>query len=228
MLRHFLLPWAERLQLPPLVMPTSEQDGGSSAEPAIDQSVGADSTEPTVPTARNELLDRIVANRLELTAQDFPSFFYAEGSFDPNDLDKSLLRGEFMLRVFRHLWTAPKSALFGLSDGRLPPICNARLHGTLTADPEMIGYTGVQARTMLSTAEWKSRDGAYDYEALFTSIVNLFEDPEDPWAKDTLAWYQRMVFDGVTNHLQPTSEPTASASSTVLAQRAARRAAASV
>ncbi|KAJ7115218.1 hypothetical protein C8R44DRAFT_928204 [Mycena epipterygia] len=222
MLRHSLLPWAERLQLPPLVMPTSEQDGGSSAEPAIDQSVGADSTEPTVPTARNELLDRIVANRLELTAEDFPSFFYAEGSFDPNDLDKGLLRG------ISSPLDGAKSALFGLSDGRLPPICNARLHGTLTADPEMIGYTGVQARTMLSTAEWKSRDGAYDYEALFTSIVNLFEDPEDPWAKDTLAWYQRMVFDGVTNHSQPMSEPTASASSTVLAQRAARRAAASV
>lgn len=44
---------------------------------------------------------------------------------------------------------------------------------------------------MLSTAEWKPRDGSYDYEALFTSIVNLFEDMEDPWAKETLAWYQR-------------------------------------
>lgn len=36
--------------------------------------------------------------------------------------------------------------------------------------------------------------------------------------------FGRMVFDGVTNDLESTSEPTSSASSTVLAQRAARRA----
>ncbi|KAJ7113508.1 hypothetical protein C8R44DRAFT_881815 [Mycena epipterygia] len=220
MLRYFLLPWKDRLQLPPLIMPTA--DGRGSAEPVVPEPVGRDSTEPTAPVARNALLELIVANRLKLTADDFPSFFYAEGSFDPDDLDKGLLRGEFMLRVFRHIWTAPKSALFGLSDGRLPSICNARLHGATVAVPEMIGYTGVQARTMLCTAEWKSRDGPFDYEALFTSIVNLFEDAEDPWAKETLAWYQKMVFDGVTNDAQPPSEPTSTASSTVLQQRAAR------
>ncbi|KAJ7123665.1 hypothetical protein C8R44DRAFT_917920 [Mycena epipterygia] len=188
MLRYFLLPWKDRLQLPPLIMPTA--DGRGSVEPVVPEPVGGDSTEPTVPVARNELLERMVANHIELTANDFPSFFYAEGSFDPDDLDKGLLRGEFMLRVFRHIWTAPKSALFGLSDGRLPTICNARLHGAVVVVPEMVGYTGVQARTMLCTAEWKPRDGSFDYEALFTSIVQLFEDPEDPWAKDTLAWYQ--------------------------------------
>ncbi|KAJ7112617.1 hypothetical protein C8R44DRAFT_882381 [Mycena epipterygia] len=246
MLRYFLLPWKDRLQLPPLTLEakvhapgfqsikvlgtgqrealsapgrrqslplschkrrlskrygsrattghmrsthlaSSTADDRGSVEPVVPEPVGGDSTEPTVPVARNELLERIVANHIELTANDLPSFFYAEGSFDPDDLDKGLLRGEFMLRVFRHIWTAPKSALFGLSDGRLPAICNARLHGAVVVVPEMVGYTGVQARTMLCTAEWKPRDGSFDYEALFTSIVQLFEDPEDPWAKDTLA-----------------------------------------
>ncbi|KAJ7101770.1 hypothetical protein C8R44DRAFT_887951 [Mycena epipterygia] len=160
----------------------------------------ADSTEPTAPIARNELLDRIVANSLELTAEDFPSDFYPEGSFDPDDLDQGFYA------VFRHLWTAPKSALCGL-----PAVCSGRVHGAVVVVPEMLGDTGAQARTMLSTAEWKprARDGSFDCETLFTSIV---KPPK----------ILGMVFDGGTDDSQLALEPNSSSSSTVLLQRVSR------
>jgi hypothetical protein len=47
---------------------------------------------------------------------------------------------------------------------------------------------------MLSTSDWTSKDGSYDYEKMFDSIVDLFEtDPTDPWVVETLEWLQRCV-----------------------------------
>ncbi|KAJ7824742.1 hypothetical protein B0H14DRAFT_3727616 [Mycena olivaceomarginata] len=72
----------------------------------------------------------------------------------------------------------------------LHPSCNARLHNHLHVSPEMIGYACVQG-TMLGTKEWVPRDGSYDYTKVFDRIVALFAIPDDPWAKETLEWYQR-------------------------------------
>jgi hypothetical protein len=46
---------------------------------------------------------------------------------------------------------------------------------------------------MLGTKEWFPRDGSYDYSKVFDRIVALFAVPDDPWAKETLEWYQRCV-----------------------------------
>jgi hypothetical protein len=46
---------------------------------------------------------------------------------------------------------------------------------------------------MLSTAAWTEKDAKYSYERLFSKIIRLFEDPTDPWAIETLEWYQKCV-----------------------------------
>lgn len=46
---------------------------------------------------------------------------------------------------------------------------------------------------MLGTKDWTERDGEYDYIELFNKVVNLFADPEDDWAKETLDWFQKYV-----------------------------------
>lgn len=38
--------------------------------------------------------------RLKLRAGDFPSFLYPEDEFDPDNLDKGLLKSPFLLAVF--------------------------------------------------------------------------------------------------------------------------------
>ncbi|KAJ6560868.1 hypothetical protein DFH09DRAFT_1364702 [Mycena vulgaris] len=176
------------------------------------------------PSDNDDFLPRVAAGRIELTAKEFPSFLYEDGSYDVADLDNGLLRGHLTLRTLRHIWTAPASALYGL-DGAIPTICNARLHGVLKVDAEMIAYAVMQARTMLSTADWKFRDGSFDYEVFFDSIVQLFANPDDQWTKDTLAC---MVFgdQNSASDAQPSAEAASSASTNVLTQRAARRAAA--
>ncbi|KAJ7651839.1 hypothetical protein B0H17DRAFT_1215142 [Mycena rosella] len=199
MLRYFFLPWSDRVKLPP--------------------SCSRSLPRPKAP-ASNQFADLLVAGRVELKATEYPAFFWAEDTYDEDDLDKGLLRGPLILRVLRHVWTAPSSALFGLDNG-IPRSCNACLHNVFTVDKEMIGYAGVQARIMLSTTEWKPRDGSYNYEDLFKSILNLFEDPEDPWARETLAWYQQMVFGDAVDDAETDVAPVANASVNVLAQCAA-------
>jgi hypothetical protein len=36
---------------------------------------------------------------IKIVADDWPSFLYEEGVYDPNEIDKGLLRGHFLLRV---------------------------------------------------------------------------------------------------------------------------------
>ncbi|KAJ7756674.1 hypothetical protein B0H16DRAFT_1538682 [Mycena metata] len=117
----------------------------------------------------------------------FPSF---TDSFpaNPNPLLTSLPP----LPSARHIWTTPTTAFD--DSGKVPKNCKARAHAQLSWEGEMIGYICGQARTMISTSDWTSKDGAYNYERMFKSVIKLFEKKDDAWVTDTLAFYQRQVF----------------------------------
>ncbi|KAJ7155301.1 hypothetical protein C8R46DRAFT_1296769 [Mycena filopes] len=173
-----------------------------------------------------QTLKNIDAGTYEMSDKDYPSFFYKDGSYDPEDLEKGLLRGEVIPRFLRHIWVGPKSAVNGLKEG-IPSGCNARLHNSFKIVPEMIGYAGVQARTALSTKDWRPRDGSFKYDKFFQRIVDLFADVDDPWVVETLAWFQNEVFgDNDAPASEPNDEDNADDVDPVLAQHAARRAAA--
>ncbi|KAJ7892272.1 hypothetical protein B0H14DRAFT_3688425 [Mycena olivaceomarginata] len=123
-------------------------------------------------TSPNEFLDRILNGNVEISNDELPSFLWAHGSFDPDNYDKGLLRGELLFRVIRHIWTAPSSAILGPED-EIPAVCQARIHGKYKMTPEMIGCGAVQVRTMLSTKDWGGRDGAFNYETLHDQVVAL-------------------------------------------------------
>ncbi|KAJ7029924.1 hypothetical protein C8F04DRAFT_1398203 [Mycena alexandri] len=118
------------------------------------------------------------------------SYFYSEGSYDPRDPSKGLFRSPFLIRVARHIWTTPTTAFD--DSGKVPKNCKARAHAQLTWEGEMTGYICGQARTMISTSDWTSKDGAYNYEHMFKSVIKLFEKKDDAWVTDTLAFYQRV------------------------------------
>ncbi|KAJ7694304.1 hypothetical protein B0H14DRAFT_3530738 [Mycena olivaceomarginata] len=229
-----------RAKLPPLVFapapatnttlsPASSSplpDAGAAASPdAGAASPSAPDPGTVSPSATDaaaaEFLKRIVEGKVLLKTRTYPSCFYAEDSYDPMNLDNGMLRGEVIPHVLRHIWTGPKTAIVGVEKS-LHPSYNARLHNHLHVSPEMIGYACVQARTMLGTKEWFPRDGSYDYSKVFDRIVALFAVPDDPWAKETLEWYQREVF-GNADVAQCADSDESSDEEDVLAQRAARR-----
>ncbi|KAJ7216142.1 hypothetical protein C8J57DRAFT_1483097 [Mycena rebaudengoi] len=60
----------------------------------------------------------------------------------------------------------------------------------------MAGYRGCQlwARGMLSTSEWRPKDGELDNEDFFHSMVDLLRNQDDTCAVETFEWLARHVF----------------------------------
>ncbi|KAJ7801728.1 hypothetical protein B0H13DRAFT_2497427 [Mycena leptocephala] len=223
-LRYFILPWRDRSKLPPLVINPPRP---SPSTPAADDTPNATDADAASTSQQAAFLKRIVENKVKFKSKAFPSCFYEDGMYDSKNLDQGLLRGEVIPRVLRHVWTGPKSGIDGSSDG-LPKGCNALAHNIVRVSPEMIGYGACQARTMLATKDWAERDGEYDYNELFTKVVDLFADPNDPWAKETLDWYQNQVFgNAAANIPQAGSDEESDGEEDIMTQRAARRVATS-
>ncbi|KAJ7784771.1 hypothetical protein B0H16DRAFT_1493741 [Mycena metata] len=223
MLRYFIMGWSYRSQLRPLIIPAPLPRGmAQSIDPAL---ANDDDDSENQSTAEKKLLQRIAGGRLHLLATDMPSCFWEEGKYNSANKDEGLLRGDIITRVLRHMWTAPNSALNGLHDG-IPKICNARVHNQFVVTPEMIAIGCVHARTMISTREWTQRDDKYDYEKLFQTVLGFFAGlPHDPWAVETLEWYQGQVFgDAIDSDSGANSDddPRTNEASEILLQRAAR------
>ncbi|KAJ7252462.1 hypothetical protein C8J57DRAFT_1519801 [Mycena rebaudengoi] len=99
------------------------------------------------------LLERLLSGAVPIEADHFPSFLYANGACNPDDLAEGLLRGEPFVRILRHLWTGPSSVL-GPVAKEIPKGCNADTHEARKITPGICGVAACQGRTMLSTKDW--------------------------------------------------------------------------
>ncbi|EED83513.1 predicted protein [Postia placenta Mad-698-R] len=125
-----------------------------------------------------------------------PSFVYDEKSYDPHNILKGLFRGFFLVRVFRHIFTGPRTAL-KVTDG---PISgkpwNAQILGMLSVTKYSIAYAAVQARQLLnSQEEWSVEDAHFNAEHFFYTILAIFDDAaHSTWYEETIDWWNRRVF----------------------------------
>ncbi|KAJ7599654.1 hypothetical protein C8J56DRAFT_718541, partial [Mycena floridula] len=68
----------------------------------------------------------------------------------------------------------------------------AKLNGHKHVTPESLAYTAVQGHfSLTSMPEWGMQDGAFDDHLFYQVILNLFDDREDEWVIETLAWWDR-------------------------------------
>ncbi|KAJ7353644.1 hypothetical protein DFH08DRAFT_805162 [Mycena albidolilacea] len=140
--------------------------------------------------------DHVDIRHLEKSKNEDCKFFFnlqKRGTTLPHPQCRPACLGWDALMVLQYIWTRLKTTIVGVEKG-LHLTCNACLHNHLHVFPEMIGYPCVQACTMLGTKEWVPRDGSYNYIKVFNHIVALFAIPSNPWAKETLKWYQHEVF----------------------------------
>jgi hypothetical protein len=57
-------------------------------------------------------MDRVEDGTIRITDEDFPSFLYENDSvYDPENEDAGLFRGFLLVRVYRHIFTGPTSAM---------------------------------------------------------------------------------------------------------------------
>ncbi|KAJ6478910.1 hypothetical protein C8R45DRAFT_1101350 [Mycena sanguinolenta] len=214
MLRDAIVPWPLRIKINSRM---AVEDGQGAAEAPLT---------PEATNALNALLNgsKLTNGKAALTASNFPSCFYADGDYDPENPERGLFRSLFLLRVARHIWTGPASAMDGAT--KIKKICAASAHGSFHITPEKLGYVGVHARTLISTSQWTDKDGKFDYEKFFNRIVDLFADADDPWVVETLEWYQKGIF-GCGGHIrgsdgEESSDDEDSEVARIRARRAAR------
>ncbi|KAJ7624006.1 hypothetical protein B0H17DRAFT_1219027 [Mycena rosella] len=97
----------------------------------------------------------------------------------------------------------------------------------------MANSKSLVGRTMLCTSDWADKDGAYNDEKLFNSVVELFEsDTTDPWGTETLQWgvFGKATKSGGSSDSDDDGDDdndSDSVSGSILERRAARRSTAS-
>jgi len=57
-------------------------------------------------------MDRVKDGSIQITDEDLPSFLYeSETAYDEENEDMGLFRGFLLVRVYRHIFTGPSSAM---------------------------------------------------------------------------------------------------------------------
>jgi hypothetical protein len=56
-----------------------------------------------------------------------------------------------------------------------------------------------------SCEEWGAEDGQFVLQDFYTTIIELFEDEEDEWVKETLGWWNKYVFVSPLDHFDSSS-----------------------
>ncbi|KAK6977146.1 hypothetical protein R3P38DRAFT_3237772 [Favolaschia claudopus] len=162
--------------------------------------------------------------RRKRASDAWPSCFYAENSFNPDDPENGLFCSQFILRVLRHTWTTPSSAIDGCT--KIPKICHANGHRQFKVTLE----AWLRMRSSPNHDLDKRMDGRRTAPTNMTrcsdNVLALFEaDETDPWAVETLEWLQNGVF-GVADDDSDDSgdeEGAESPATRVRKRRAARR-----
>ena len=93
-------------------------------------------------------MDRVGDGSIKLTDEDLPSFLYESGTaYDRENEDIGLFRGFLLVRVYRHIFTGPSSALNPTAKVNKS---KARKFKLTEVTRRTIAYASVQVRSCFS------------------------------------------------------------------------------
>ncbi|TEB31483.1 hypothetical protein FA13DRAFT_1629042, partial [Coprinellus micaceus] len=166
---------------------------------------------------KQQLKDKTIA----VPGNYWPIFVYRKEKYDSEDPWKGLFRSWLLVSAYKHIFTSPSSVD---DDPKATRSGNTHIHGMTSVTPASIAYISTQICFALSsTSVFCRTDKEMDSEAFYTSILELFEDPEEQdEVKDLLAWWNCQIFPSFSNvsHVIPAN----SALSKIKAKRAAVKA----
>ncbi|TCD63565.1 hypothetical protein EIP91_005236 [Steccherinum ochraceum] len=149
----------------------------------------------------NETMAALQDGRIPVTSVSFPTFLYPfHHEYNQFNLREGLCRSEIIVKVYRHLFTGPASALeAGKRTTGPPPL--AISHRLKHVTPRTLCYVICQIRVMLCSREaWNIQDGLFNLREFYDHLVALFEEkpgPNSSWTKTTLAWLDARVFQNI-------------------------------
>ncbi|KAI0056518.1 hypothetical protein BV25DRAFT_1920956 [Artomyces pyxidatus] len=140
---------------------------------------------------------KMLNGEIAVTGKALPAFLYDEDMYDPDDMMAGLLRGYYLKRCAKHIFTGPSSvsedaSKSGKSFATRP--CNAVLHGMTEVTANTIAYSSIHSRFGITMAPaWNEIDGKFSYEVFHGAIIDLFSIDDD-WSKETLEHWNTELF----------------------------------
>ncbi|KAJ3533220.1 hypothetical protein NMY22_g7421 [Coprinellus aureogranulatus] len=146
------------------------------------------------PEIKRQLKDR----ELVVPGNHWPIFVYKDERYDPEEPWKGLFRSKLLISAYKHVFTSPSSVD---DDPKATRSGNARIHGMTAVTAASIAYIATQLRFALSSASVFCRtDKETDSETFYTSVLELFEDPEEQdEVRDLIEWWNRRIFPSFSN-----------------------------
>ncbi|KAF8148267.1 hypothetical protein B0H34DRAFT_737596 [Crassisporium funariophilum] len=152
---------------------------------------------PEFDAEPEEFRKKLLRNQVKVLSGDYPTLLYASHDIDPDDPESGLLRSRVLLRVFKHIFTAPTSAKEDIAAPKKTKTkkTQAQLNNMKTVTPGSIVYAALMYRHSISALDdWRTEDDLFDRNQFAKSLMDAFYDTEDTWTKDTLAWWNAHVF----------------------------------
>ncbi|KAJ3546955.1 hypothetical protein NMY22_g1848 [Coprinellus aureogranulatus] len=124
-----------------------------------------------------EVKIKLKNKELVVPGNHWPLFVYRNEVYDEEEPWKGLFRSQLLVSAYKHIFTSPSSVD---SDPKATRSGNARIHGMTSVTPPSIAYVATQVRFALSSASIFCRtDKETDSETFYTSVLEVFEDPEE-------------------------------------------------
>ncbi|KAG1867742.1 hypothetical protein F4604DRAFT_2021436 [Suillus subluteus] len=175
-------------------------------------------------------IQRLQDGTWPLLSTNWLSFLYAaDAIYDSEDPNIGLFRGHAGIRAFQHLYLGPAAAGSEEHDN------DDSKHGRSKSKATMYGLTKVtpQVWAWAMCAVWFSLSacnsykvciGSFNLEDFFFAILETLDDPEDPWAVETMAWINEQVFGKhAAKAMTAAADDTNSDLAKMRAKRAARK-----
>ncbi|KAH9050804.1 hypothetical protein EDB87DRAFT_1755672 [Lactarius vividus] len=132
----------------------------------------------------------------EVTGGDPPAFLYEDPeNYDPTNLLSGFMRGYFLARCLRAIFTGPRTAMRVPSPNDRPARDSvAKLCKVEKVTVPIIVYVAMLARfTLSSQSAWSGQDGKFDYQDFADMLFQVFKHDDD-WTEQTIRWWNVELF----------------------------------
>lgn len=149
---------------------------------------------PTQLLTHCRIMSALQEGLINTTACNWPTIFYMDNVYDPDDRLKGLFCGHAAFRFYTHLFIGPAAAATDTVVGNVSRPSKNALWGLTSVTPQVIAYVHVLLYFTLSTApRWCQNVGQMNLDEMASLIIEMFSNP-DNWTCTMLAWWNKRAF----------------------------------
>ncbi|KAG1840052.1 hypothetical protein F4604DRAFT_1940290 [Suillus subluteus] len=137
-----------------------------------------------------EGMEKLQSGKIKMAATSWPTGFYENGVYDSQDKTKGLFRNHVVARFYTHLYIGPSAAMSESTSSKASKQARNCAFSLLSVTKHIIAIVHIITYFTLSNVQnWTNKIGTMNLEVLFWAIIDMLNDDEDPWVKDTMSWW---------------------------------------